>query len=65
MKIVLLDAHTANPGDVSWQPLEALGTCVIHPRTSVAETVACCAGAQAVITNKAPLTPRCWPRCPT
>ncbi len=56
MKIVLLDAHTANPGDVSWQPLEALGTCVIHPRTPVAETVARCAGAQAVITNKAPLT---------
>ena len=56
MKIVLLDAHTANPGDVSWQPLEALGTCVVHPRTPVAETVARCAGAQAVITNKAPLT---------
>ncbi len=56
MKIVLLDAHTANPGDVSWQPLEALGTCVIHPRTPVAETVARCAGAQAVITNKAPLS---------
>ncbi len=56
MKIVLLDAHTANPGDVSWQPLEALGTCVIHPRTPAAETVARCAGAQAVITNKAPLS---------
>ncbi len=24
MKIVLLDAHTANPGDLSWQPLEAI-----------------------------------------
>lgn len=56
MKIVLLDAHTANPGDVSWHPLEALGTCVIHPRTPVDETVARCTGAQAVITNKAPLT---------
>lgn len=56
MKIVLLDAHTANPGDVSWQPLEALGECVIHPRTPVAETVARCAGAQVVITNKAPLS---------
>lgn len=56
MKIVLLDAHTANPGDVSWQPLEVLGTCVVHPRTPVAETVARCADAQAVITNKAPLT---------
>ncbi len=56
MKIVLLDAHTANPGDVSWQPLEALGDCAIHPRTPAAETIARCAGAQAVITNKSPLT---------
>lgn len=56
MKIVLLDAHTANPGDVSWAPLEALGTCEIHPRTPAAETVARCAGAAAVITNKAPVT---------
>lgn len=56
MKIVLLDAHTANPGDVSWQPLEELGSCTIHPRTPAAETVTRCAGAQAVITNKATLT---------
>lgn len=56
MKIVLLDAHTANPGDVSWAPLEALGTCEIHPRTPAADTVARCAGAAAVITNKAPVT---------
>lgn len=56
MKIVLLDAHTANPGDVSWAPLEALGTCEIHPRTPAADTVARCTGAAAVITNKAPVT---------
>lgn len=56
MNIVLLDAHTANPGDVSWAPLHALGACTIHPRTPVAETVARCSGAEAVITNKAPVT---------
>lgn len=56
MKIVLLDAHTANPGDVSWAPLEAIAACEIHPRTPVAETVARCADAEVVITNKAPLT---------
>lgn len=56
MKIVLLDAHTANPGDLSWAPLEALGDCVFHPRTPVAQTVERCAGAEAVLTNKAPLT---------
>lgn len=56
MKIVLLDAHTANPGDLSWAPLEAIAPCEIHPRTPVAETIARCADAEVVITNKAPLT---------
>lgn len=56
MKIVLLDAHTANPGDLSWAPLEAIAPCEIHPRTPIAETIARCADAEVVITNKAPLT---------
>jgi glycerate dehydrogenase len=55
MKIVLLDAHTANPGDVSWEPLEAIAPCEIYPRTPLAETVARCADAGIVITNKAVL----------
>ena len=56
MKIVLLDAHTANPGDLSWQPLEAIAACEVHPRTPLDQTIARCAGAEIVITNKAPLT---------
>ena len=56
MKIVMLDAHTANPGDVSWAPFEKIAPCEIHPRTPVAETVARCTGAPVVITNKAPMT---------
>jgi len=56
MKIVLLDAHTANPGDLSWQPLEAIAPCEVHARTPLDQTVARCAGAEIVITNKAPLT---------
>ncbi len=56
MKIVMLDAHTANPGDMSWAPFEQIAPCEIHPRTPAAETVARCAGAEIVITNKAPMT---------
>jgi glycerate dehydrogenase len=56
MKIVLLDAHTANPGDLSWQPLEAIAPCEVHARTPLEQTVARCAGAEVVITNKSPLT---------
>ena len=55
MKIVLLDAHTANPGDVSWAPLESIAPCAIFPRTPLAETVARCADAEIVITNKSVL----------
>jgi glycerate dehydrogenase len=55
MKIVLLDAHTANPGDLSWAPLEDLGQCDIYARTPLAETVERCRDAEVVITNKAVL----------
>lgn len=55
MKIVLLDAHTANPGDVSWAPLETIAPCDIHPRTPLTETVARSADAEIVITNKSVL----------
>ena len=30
MKIVLADAYTANPGDLSWSELEKLGECEFH-----------------------------------
>jgi glycerate dehydrogenase len=56
MKIVLLDAYTANPGDLSWQPLETIAPCDVHLRTPIDQTVARCAGAEIVITNKSPLT---------
>ena len=57
MKIVILDGHTLNPGDLSWAALQALGTCEIHDRTPPERVVARCADAEIVITNKA-LLPR-------
>ena len=30
MKIVVLDGYTLNPGDISWEGLEALGECVVY-----------------------------------
>ncbi|MBX7211645.1 MAG: D-2-hydroxyacid dehydrogenase [Verrucomicrobiaceae bacterium] len=56
MKIVLLDCHTANPGDLDWSAFEAIGSCEIHERTSAHQVVERCRGAQAVITNKAVLS---------
>ena len=33
MKIVVLDGFAANPGDLSWEGLKALGECTIYDRT--------------------------------
>ncbi|MFN9991276.1 MAG: D-2-hydroxyacid dehydrogenase [Cyanobacteriota bacterium] len=51
-RLVVLDGHTNNPGDLSWAPLEALGDLTVHPRTPpelVAERIA---DADVVLTNK-------------
>lgn len=52
MKIVILDAYSANPGDLSWSPLEALGELTVYDRTRADETASRCAGAAVVLTNK-------------
>ena len=56
MKIVVLDAYTLNPGDLSWDELRSLGTCEIHDRTPAAEVLARSAGAEVLLTNKTVLS---------
>ena len=38
-KIVVLDGHTLNPGDLDWSPLRELGDCVLYDRTPPEEVV--------------------------
>lgn len=52
MKIVVLDGHTLNPGDLSWDALASLGALTVHDRTAPDEVRARAAGAEIVITNK-------------
>lgn len=52
MKIVILDGYTANPGDLSWKPLEELGEVVVYDRTPASETIARAADAEVIVTNK-------------
>ncbi|OGR32840.1 MAG: glycerate dehydrogenase [Desulfuromonadales bacterium GWC2_61_20] len=52
MKIVVLDGYTLNPGDLDWQPLEALGDCTIHERTPKELLLERAAGAEVLLTNK-------------
>ncbi len=54
-RIVVLDGHALNPGDLSWSDLEALGPCTVHPRTPAPLVVERAAGAAVVLTNKTPL----------
>ena len=57
MKLVILDAYAANPGDISWEPWQSLGLDVVrYDRTSPSETVARCEGAALVLTNKVLMT---------
>jgi len=56
MKIVILDAHTTNPGDLSWEAFERLGECTVHDRTAPEDVLARTRDAEAVIVNKVLLT---------
>lgn len=52
MKIVILDGYTANPGDLSWKPLEDIGEVIVYDRTTASETVERAADAEVIVTNK-------------
>ena len=52
MKIVVLDGYAANPGDLSWAPLEALGELTVYDRTPTDQIAARIADAELVLTNK-------------
>ena len=64
MKIVVLDGHTLNPGDLSWRGLEALGDCTVHDRTGPDQTVPRAAGAEILLTNKTVLSGAILDRLP-
>ena len=55
MNIVVLDGHALNPGDLSWEPLAALGRLTVHARTAPQDVVARLQDAGAALTNKTPL----------
>lgn len=67
MKIVVLDGFTENPGDLSWEELEALGELTVYERTSYTESplIAQRIGqAEIVVTNKTPISKATLDACP-
>lgn len=67
MKIVVLDGYTENPGDLSWEALEALGEVTVYDRTSytesdlIAERIR---DAEIVVLNKTPISKATIDKCP-
>lgn len=52
IRIVVLDGHYANPGDLSWEPLEELGSLTVYPQTAPEEVLSRAADAQVLVVNK-------------
>lgn len=52
MKIVILDACTSNPNDLSWDRIAAMGELTAYERTPPDQVIARCADAEIVFTNK-------------
>ena len=50
MKIVILDAYTANPGDLDWEAFNELGHLQIYDRTSEEAVIENAADAEIVLT---------------
>lgn len=64
MKIVVLDGYTENPGDLSWEGLEALGELTVYERTDASEVAKRIGDAPYVYTNKTPITRETMDACP-
>lgn len=56
MKIVVLDSYTLNPGDLSWEPLKAIGELEVYDRTATPDIVERARSAEILLTNKVPLS---------
>ena len=64
MKIVVLDGYTLNPGDISWEGMEAFGEVTVYDRTKAEEVVERIGYAEVVYTNKTPITKETMDACP-
>ena len=67
MKLVVLDGYTENPGDLSWEALQAFGEMTVYDRTSyvdapiIAERLQ---DADIAVVNKTPITKQTMDACP-
>jgi len=56
MNITYLDGYTLNPGDLSWEPLEKLGTFTVYDRTPPEDIAVRASDADVILSNKVVLS---------
>ena len=65
MKIVILDGHALNPGDLSWEWLKEFGSYTFYDRTAgEALTIERIGDADIILLNKTPITEAVLAACP-
>jgi glycerate dehydrogenase len=55
ISITVLDGYTLNPGDLTWDLLNKIGTCKIHDRTPIDKIIERTIDSEIILTNKTPL----------
>ena len=63
-KIIILDGAVENPGDLSWEPLAALGELTVYDYTAPADVVARIGDAPLILTNKTVISAEVMAACP-
>lgn len=65
MKLVILDGHAVNPGDLSWDCLNEFGSVTVYERTRQEDAIARIGDADIVLTNKTAITAELLDACPS
>ena len=66
MKIVILDGHALNPGDLSWDCIRQFGNVSVYDRTpDKVETIRRIGDAQIILLNKVPIDAEIMDACPS
>lgn len=64
MKLVILDAFSINPGDLSWKPIEDIGELSCYDRTSAEDIIVRIGDCDGFFVSKCPITREIMEKCP-
>jgi len=64
MKIVVLDGYASNPGDLSWEPIAAMGDLTVYNRTAPHELHERIKDAEIILLNKTPMNAAAFEAAP-